>query len=121
MRQPLPISDSDRGMVVDTLRRYPNGLTRDQGAHVFAGNERRWRLAVAAVLEAGEAAIITTDSPYASEVVYRLARTQDEVEAEAAALESRIRHLRARIDGLRRAHTTGPAKRQQRLWDEAAA
>jgi hypothetical protein len=113
---PPPITDADAHHAVELLKRYESGLTRADLVKFFGG-DRRARDIMAAVVERSIAAVIVTESPYhGNALVYRLARSLEEVEREERRLRAYELSARRRREGLRPAFERGPATPQATLF-----
>lgn len=116
-----PISDADAQAAVDLLQRRGMGLAVIDLPRHF-GSIDRGRATLAAITARGMAAVVLVDAQPGggSGLVYRLARTGDEVRAEADRLEAYERALRKQREGLITAWKTGGVGQGQLLWDEVA-
>lgn len=113
---PPPITDADAHHAVELLKRYETGLTRADLERLF-GSDRRGRDVMAALAERGIAAVVVVESPYhGTALVYRLARTIEEVEREERRLRSYELSARRRREGLRLAFERGPSTPQSTLF-----
>lgn len=111
------ITDAELHHAHSVLRRYPNGLSRPDLKRFFQ-IERRGRDIMAGLAERGIAPVINVPADYGDQRVYRLARTEEEVQAEVRKLRAYVRSLEARITGLQAAWD-GTGQRQDTLFQEA--
>jgi hypothetical protein len=101
---PPPVTDAEVQTALAWLKRYPSGMTRDDLRRVF-GSDRRGRDVIAALGERGIAPIVVVRNELSTTVskVYRLARSEAELEAEERRLLAyELSHQRRR-EGIRRA------------------
>lgn len=114
-----PITDAEAQAAVDILQRRPLGLTVSDLPRYF-GSIDRGRATLAAITARGMAAVVLVDAQPGGGTgrVYRLARDDAEVAAEADRLEAHERALRKQRQGLLTAWRTGGVGQGSLLWRE---
>lgn len=111
------ITDAELHHAHSVLRRYPSGLSRADLARYFQ-SDRKGRDLMAALAERGIAPVVNVQSDYGDTRVYRLARTEAEVNEATRQLRAYIRSLEKRVAGLENAWD-GTGQRQDTLFQEA--
>ena len=116
-----PVTDAEAQAAVDLLQRRPMGLTVSDLPKHF-GSIDRGRATLAAIAARGMAAVVIVDAQPGAGTgrVYRLARDEAEVSAEAERLLAHERALRKQREGLLTAWRTGGVGQGSILWGEVA-
>lgn len=112
-----PVTDAEVRQALSLLKRFPSGLTRQELGKTFR-SDRRGRQVIAALTERGIAPVITVESDFGDQRVYRLARTAQEIDDAVATLTSYRASLDRRIKGLIDAWQEG-GEPQPALFQEA--
>ena len=115
--QQYVITDAELHHAHTILKRYPSGLSRADLARYFQ-SDRKGRDIMAALAERGIAPVVNVPADYSDARVYRLARTEQEIQEATRQLRAYIRSLEKRVAGLEDAWD-GTGQRQDTLFQEA--